>query len=309
MKSPESYPEHIFTSLNELLSMSRHARLFRFSGKKKKINRILGGSHPSRLRGRGLDFEEVRDYVKGDDIRHIDWKVTARTRETHTRVYTEEKERPVLIVVDQSKSMFFGSVKRMKSVVAAELAAIAAFRVLKKGDRVGGVVFADNGTDYILPKRNRKNILRFLDQIVKRNHELAESDEVDFKTALPDVINRVANIVTHDYLLIIISDFHRYSEEVVKSIVILSQHNDILLAKVADPMEQELPQTDFVAGDTTYQITIRGKSGEVRKKYSDHYASSLEKFESRMQKHRIPVFTFNTQDPVEDQLKNLFKVT
>ena len=111
---------------------------FSFQARKQKVKSILGGKHSSKLRGRGLDFEEVRTYVPGDDIRNIDWKVTARTQKTHSKGFSEEKEKPALIVVDQSKSMFFGSVKRTKSVVAAELAALAAFRILKEGDRVGG---------------------------------------------------------------------------------------------------------------------------------------------------------------------------
>ena len=154
MSNPDKkYPPQVFTSLAELLRMEHVAHSFSLKAKKQKVNTILGGKHASKLRGRGLDFEEVRNYVKGDDIRNIDWKVTARTQKTHTRVFTEEKERPVLIVVDQSKSMLFGSQKRTKAVVAAELAAMLAFRVLKEGDRVGGVVIADKGTDILLPKR------------------------------------------------------------------------------------------------------------------------------------------------------------
>jgi len=122
--------------------MEHLSRGFSLLASKQKVRSLLGGKHASKLRGRGLDFEEVRNYVPGDDIRNIDWKVTARTQKTHSRVYSEEKEKPTLIVVDQSKSMFFGSQKRTKSVVAAELAALTAFKILKEGDRVGGIVFA-----------------------------------------------------------------------------------------------------------------------------------------------------------------------
>ena len=134
----------IFVTLQDLLAKEHSAQGFSFLAKKQKVRSVLGGKHASKLRGRGLDFEEVRNYVAGDDIRNIDWKVTARTQKTHSRVYSEEKEKPTLIVVDQSKSMFFGSQHKMKSVVAAELAALASFRILKEGDRVGGIVFADD---------------------------------------------------------------------------------------------------------------------------------------------------------------------
>ena len=102
---------------------------------------MLNGRHVSRLRGRGLNFEEMRGYLPGDDIRSIDWKATARTGTPHVRVFTEERDRPALVVVDQRMSMFYGSRLNMKSVTAAEAAAIAAFRVLDAGDRIGGIVF------------------------------------------------------------------------------------------------------------------------------------------------------------------------
>ena len=108
------------------------------------IHSILAGRHASRLRGRGLNFEELRSYLPGDDIRNMDWKVTARMRKPHVRVFTEERDRPTLLVVDQRLSMFFGSARAMKSVAAAEATALAAWRVLEAGDRVGAIVFDDH---------------------------------------------------------------------------------------------------------------------------------------------------------------------
>ena len=209
MTEPRKYPKDIFITLNELLKMEHLSKGFSLLASKQRVRSVLGGKHASKLRGRGLDFEEVRNYVPGDDIRNIDWKVTARTQKTHSRVYSEEKEKPTLIVVDQSKSMFFGSKKRTKSVVAAELAALTAFKILKEGDRVGGIVFADNGIDIVYPKRDRKNILRFLEKIVLRNRELVDSKPVEFEKALAETLAKVKNIVTHDFLVVIISDFQR----------------------------------------------------------------------------------------------------
>ena len=306
MADKTPYPADVFTSLSELRQMSKYARLFQFSSRPKKVNSILGGKHASRLRGRGLDFEEVRNYVKGDDIRHIDWKVTARTRKTHTRVFTEEKERPVLIVVDQSKSMFFGSRRRTKSVVAAELAALVAFKILKSGDRVGGVVFADQGIDYVLPKRDSKNILGFLENIVVRNRELKNSEPVEFESALNDVTRRIMNIVTHDYLVVIISDFHRYSAKTIKSIAMVAQHNDVILAKIMDPMERDLPETSFIASDRKHQIIISGKSAELREKFKSGFEQDLIDFEAEMRKHRIPLVMLDTIDPIDQQLREVF---
>ncbi|SNR64795.1 Protein of unknown function DUF58 [Lutibacter agarilyticus] len=307
MKNNSKYPADIFVSLQDLLRMEHIASGFSFLAKKQKVRSILGGKHASKLRGRGLDFEEVRNYVAGDDIRNIDWKVTARTQKTHTKVFSEEKEKPALIVVDQSKSMFFGSQKKMKSVVAAELAALAAFRILKEGDRVGGVVFADDGIDIVFPKRDRKNIVRFLEKIVTRNRELATSIPLDFQASLKEVFAKIRNIVTHDFLVIIIGDFHRYSPEVVKSIIQISQHNDVILSKVYDLMERTIPSTSLIAGDGEKQLVIDGRNKQITANFEKGFDQDFAEFSAQMKKHRIPIILTDTVTNVEEQLKETLK--
>src|SRR6187431_225997 len=133
---PTSPQPGVYADLAELVALRHRARGFSFLPRQ-PVQSLLAGRHASRLRGRGLNFEEIRRYQPGDDIRRIDWKVTVRTRLTHSRVYTEERERGVLLLVDQRIGMFFGSVKNMKSVTAAETAALAAWRVLAQKDRIG----------------------------------------------------------------------------------------------------------------------------------------------------------------------------
>ena len=309
MSETGKYPKDIFVSLNDLLKMEHLSKGFSFLASKQKVRSILGGKHASKLRGRGLDFEEVRNYVPGDDIRNIDWKVTARTQKTHSRVYSEEKEKPTLIVVDQSKSMFFGSQKRTKSVVAAELAALTAFKVLKEGDRVGGIVFADNGIDIIYPKRDRKNILRFLEKIVLRNRELIDSKPVEFDKALTETLAKVKNIVTHDFLVVIISDFQRYRPELIKFISRISRHNDVILTKVYDPMEQSIPKRKLIAGNKEKQLLIDGDNDKLRDEFKAKFDDEFEQFKVQMKKHRIPVLSIDTINETDVQLKELFKRT
>jgi len=309
MNDNAKYPKDVFISLQNLLKMEHIASGFSFLAKKQKVRSILGGKHASKLRGRGLDFEEVRNYVAGDDIRNIDWKVTARTQKTQTKVFSEEKEKPALIVVDQSKSMFFGSQRRTKSVVAAELAALAAFRIQKEGDRVGGVVFADDGLDIVFPKRDRKNILRFLERIVARNRNLHNTKAINFEEAIKEVFLKIRNIVTHDFLVIIISDFQRYSPEVIKNITYTSQHNDVVLFKVFDPMEREIPTTKLVAGDDKNQIVVDGKNKEIKEKFEKGFDADYESFEAQMKKRRIPLILVDTVRDVDQQLKEILKGT
>lgn len=309
MNDNAKYPQDVFISLQNLLKMEHIASGFSFLAKKQKVRSILGGKHASKLRGRGLDFEEVRNYVAGDDIRNIDWKVTARTQKTQTKVFSEEKEKPALIVVDQSKSMFFGSQRRTKSVVAAELAALAAFRIQKEGDRVGGVVFADDGLDIVFPKRDRKNILRFLERIVARNRNLHNTKAINFEEAIKEVFLKIRNIVTHDFLVIIISDFQRYSPEVIKNITYTSQHNDVVLFKVFDPMEREIPTTKLVAGDDKNQIVVDGNNKEIKAKFEKGFDADYESFEAQMKKRRIPLILVDTVRDVDQQLKEILKGT
>lgn len=307
MSKESSYPTKVFVSLQDLLKMEHYARNFSFQARKQKVRSILGGKHASKLRGRGLDFEEVRSYVAGDDIRNIDWKVTARTQKTHSKVFSEEKEKPALIVVDQSKSMFFGSQSKTKSAVAAEVAALAAFRVLKEGDRVGGIVFADEGIDIIFPKRDRKNILRFLEKIVERNRQLEQSSPVKFEEALKETLSKIRNMVTHDFLVLIISDFQRYSPEVIKFISQTAQHNDVVLVKVFDPMEKEIPKAKLVAGDGEKQIFVDGESKNLRKSFLEGFEKDYASFEGQMKKHRIPLMLIDTVSDVSEQFKEILK--
>lgn len=307
MAEKNTYPKNIFTSLNELLMLEGYAKNSPFLAKKQRVSSVLGGKHASKLRGRGLDFEEVRNYVPGDDIRTIDWKVTARTQKTHTRVYSEEKEKPALIIVDQTKSMFFGSQVKMKSVVAAELAAISAFKVLKEGDRVGGIILSDDKIDIIYPKRDRKNILLFLEKLVANNRALANSKAGDMDSRVDDAFQKIRNLVTHDFLVVVVSDFQRYDEKVIRNISYMAQHNDVILAKIYDPMEQNIPDTEFTASNRNMQILVQGQNEKVRAKAKDIFDSDYTKFEDTMKKYRIPIFKLNTIVPIQKQLEEVFK--
>lgn len=303
----EQFPKNVFTSLPELLGLEAFARGFSFQAKKQKVRSVLGGKHASKLRGRGMDFEEVRQYVAGDDIRNIDWKVTARTQKTHSKVFSEEKEKPALIVVDQSRTMFFGSQNKTKAVVAAEIAAMAAFKIQKEGDRVGGLVFTENEVDAVLPKRNRKNTLRFLELIVKHNRSLINREKGDREKVLTEAIIKVQNIVTHDFLVIVISDFVHYSPTVIKYLARLSQHNDVILFKVHDPMERSIPADKLIFGDGEKQIAIDGKRKSMQEQFETEFDKDLSNFEAAMLKYRIPMIQLNTLEEVDVQLKNVFR--
>src|SRR5262245_56002148 len=164
-----------YVTLDDLLRLRHRAKGFSFLPRQ-PVHSLLAGRHASRLRGRGLEFEELRRYYEGDDVRAIDWRATARLGEPQLRVYTEERDRPVILLVDQRMNMFFGSRRAMKSVIAAEAAAVAAWRVTSLGDRIGGIVFSETGIDQVQPRARQAAIGPLFAALVRQNRVLRIQD-------------------------------------------------------------------------------------------------------------------------------------
>lgn len=218
----------------------------------------LNGRHRSRLRGRGLNFEEMRSYRPGDDIRAIDWRATARTGSPHVRVFTEERDRPALLVVDQRMSMFYGSVLNMKSTTAAEAAAITAFRILESGDRVGGIVFDDDQRLEFVPRRSQATVFALLEGIVRMNNSLhAGKPSTARPGSLNAVLESVARIAHHDHLVIVLSDFDGIDESTERRLSGIARHNDLILGLVHDPSARSAPRRPkAVLGDGVQQAEV-----------------------------------------------------
>jgi len=297
---------NIFLNLENLLKFEWISSVLNFRVGKQKSNSVLIGRYASRLRGRGLDFEEARPYVIGDDIRNIDWNVTAKTGKTHTKVFTEEKEKPAFIYVDQSPSMGFGSKHKTKAVVAGELASLFAHKIKKSGDRVGGMVFSGEDYELITPKRDSRNIIYFLQKIIEANHKIYDVKEFDFKNSLNEIIQKINNVVTHDYLVFIISDFYRYNSSVVEYLSQISQHNDLVLIKVYDEMEKEIPAEKMVISNKKQQINVSGNKKRLREELKNDFDSNYKKFKSELERYNATVLKINTSEPVENQIMEVF---
>jgi len=302
--------KNIIPTLNELLKLEHLVASTGFSLlPKQPVHSVLAGKHASKLRGRGLDFEEVRKYVPGDDIRNIDWRVTARTGITSTKVFTEEKEKPVLVVTDLTPGMFFGSQVHTKSFIASQLAAVSAFKVLKNGDRFGGLVFNENGCKVFAPQRSRKVILQYLQQLVEESQHLANiNKKIQPKNELLEkTLRRTLNMATHDYLIIVISDFYEMSAKSKKNLIQLSKHNDVILARITDPLEEKLPNEKLVLSDGDLQLLWETGKKHSSKKYENSYNETKTAFFREMEKYGVPVMQLNTVDAIDIQLKSLFK--
>jgi uncharacterized protein (DUF58 family) len=206
---PDAAPKTpgVYVDLEDLLSFEQKGRKVSFLPRQ-PVHSLLSGRFASRMRGRGLSFEEIRDYRGGDDVRSIDWKVTARLRRPHVRVFNEERDRPALLLIDQRLSMFFGSRQMLKSVTAAQAAAIAAWRVLGAGDRIGALVFNDREIVEIRPRRSRQTVLQILATVAAQNRALGVGRGIVSAAAMLNrVLGRTRHLALHDAVVIVISDF------------------------------------------------------------------------------------------------------
>ncbi len=268
---------------------------------------VLNGRHSSRLRGRGLNFEEMRDYLPGDDIRSIDWKATARTGKPYVRVFTEERDRPALLVVDQRMSMYFGSVLNMKSVTAAEAAALVAFTVLAQGDRVGGVVFDDERQVEIAPRRSRRALYELLANTAEMNLALNADHVASGGTdTLNQVLGSVARMGGHDQLIFIISDLAGVDATTRQRLAGLAVHNDVILLLVHDPAARVLQLDESLvvgAGDQQAEVDLADPS--VRSATERFYAERIERILRWPQEIDVSVLPLSSGEPTLAQLRAL----
>ena len=268
---------------------------------------LLNGRHASRLRGRGLNFEEMRDYLPGDDIRSIDWKATARTGKPYVRVFTEERDRPALLVVDQRMSMFFGSQLNMKAVTAAEAAAIAAFRVLNASDRVGGIVFNDDSQVDIAPRRSERTVFALLESIVEMNARLdADKTVVPSPDSLNAALGSVARLAHHDHLIVVFSDFDGIDEMTHRRLSGIAAHNDVLLVLVYDPIAERIePGARTIIGDGQMQAEIDLGSASIRDAVNSYTRARLEKIQGWQTSINLSVLPLSSGEETLPQMRRL----
>ena len=295
----------VYADLDELMRLRYKSSGFSFLPRQ-PIHSILSGRHASKLRGRGLNFEELRNYLPGDDTRNIDWKVTARTREPYVRVYTEEKDRTVWLLVDQRISMFFGSRWKMKSVVAAEAAAASAWRVLSQGDRVGAIIIDDSELEVIPPHRSEERVARILKQVVRKNHALnAKSGIKPGPHMLNRALKRVAALARHDCLICLIGDGSGIDEDTRRHVTRLTEHNDVLSVFIYDPLEQSMPEAGrLVFSDGLSQLEFNTSERGLREAFGQDFQQRIEKMRATSRKHDIPLLLVNTAAPVLDQVRD-----
>ncbi len=224
------------TGLAELLWYQRYTKVLDLTPRM-AIHSKLAGTYLAKSKGRGMEFDEVRHYQNGDDVRTIDWRVTARTGKVHTKLFREEKERPVFILTDLSDSMRFGSQLLFKSVQAAHLAALIAWHVKQRGDKLGGLVFSAHQHIELKPQSRSHGVLRYFHAIT----EVHQHQDGNRGLTLDLALSQLRRLVRPGSLVYILSDFNPFSDAGLRHIRAIAQHNEITCCSITDPLEQALP--------------------------------------------------------------------
>ena len=254
----------------------------------KKVRTHLVGGHLSRFRGRGMDFDEVRQYQAGDDVRSIDWRVTARTGEVHTKIYREERERPVFLVIDFSDSMFFASRSQFKSILAAKLAANRLWSAIDSGNRVAALLFDAESSLEIKPSSRRKNALQLLNAVSSRHNQRLDTiyhgKDYHFSAAdnsLANELEKLRYLARPGSLVYIFSDFLQMNAAANRHLAHVARHNDVHAIALWDPLEAELPPSgSYAIADGTEQIRLDTSDKGIRRAYRLQFEERIRALEA-----------------------------
>ena len=289
-------------SLADLIEMRHRVREVQLFSTPSQRSPLIG-LHHSKLRGRGVDFDQVRVYQAGDDVRTIDWRVTARTQEPHTKLFHEERERPIFIMVEQSRRLFFGSGLMFKSVLAAQAAVLVGWAALGHNDRVGGLVFGDNEHYEIKPRRSKQSLLQLLNRLVRVNQSLhteAAADRDTFGVAL----RRAREVMRPGSLAIILCDERALSDSAEQQLTLLSRHCDLLLLPLSDPLDHALPAAGLLRfADRGAHLELDTLNADLRQSYRAQGEARQARWELLAQKLRVLMMPLSTQREMVEQLR------
>lgn len=250
----------VYVQVDELLRL-RHTVGDLTLEARRKSQALMGGAVRTRYRGRGMEFAEVRPYQPGDDIRTIDWRVTARVQAPYTKLFQEEKERPVFVVVDQRSPMFFGSSHAFKSVFAAKIASVIGWIASANNDRIGALVFGDAEQKDIRARRGKHAVLDLLNQLHVFNQQLTSPIPSGQATSLQHMLSEASRVARPGSLVVLLSDFHDLNDECSEPLNMLSKRSDVMALHIYDHLEQTLPDVQqFSVSNGQERLNIQVKA-------------------------------------------------
>lgn len=301
-----------YIQLDELIAARFAARDIKLHQRRKALS-LLAGPNKTNFRGRGIDFEEVRAYQPGDDIRTIDWRVTARSGHPYTKLFREERERPLLVVTDQRQGMFFGSQTCFKSVTACYVSALIAWAGLHNNDRIGGLVHGNNGHREIRPRRCRQALLSLANHLYAFNHQLSRDTGVDLDnaTTLLQTLTELRRIARPGSAIFLVSDFSGFSPaQHLQHLHQLARHSEITALFIYDPLERELPPPgQYSVTDGRQRSLIDTASKHQRQLYREHFTTRQEQLQRQLGQLGIPLIGVATDESPLQKLLYYYSAT
>ena len=276
----------------------------------KLIDDQLSGDYHSTFKGQGVEFDEVRPYTPGDDVRTIDWNVTAKTGLPYIKRFSEERELTILFLVDVSGSQGYGSVRRSKMELAAEVTALLALTAIRNQDKIGLILFSDQIVKYIPPRKGRDSVMRLVREV------LAAEDDAKGGTDIAEALKFLNSVQKRRAVVFLVSDFLRTSQTsqtfqtFEKLLRATSRHHDMVCVPVSDPAERELPDVGLVEledPETGELVLVDTSSAAVRKRFAATASEESEELKRFFLKTGIDTLTIATDRPYIDEVRGLFK--
>ena len=265
------------------------------------VNSLFTGEYRSVFKGQGMEFSEVREYQPGDEVRSIDWNVTARMRKPYVKRYIEERELTVMLVVDLSGSERFGTRTRFKSELASELAAVLAMSALRNNDRVGAVLFTDRIEHVVPPRKGRRHALRLM-------RDLLAFEPVGTGTDIAAAVDYAGKMLVHKAIIFVVSDFQE--EELEQPLKLLAQRHDVVAVTVDDPSERELPDVGlarFVDPESGRTLDVDTSDPAVRARFAEAVTEELSTRKRLLRRLAIDEIPLHTDGGVVDPLIKFFR--
>ena len=262
-----------------------------------RVNSLQTGAYVSRFRGRGMEFDESRPYQPGDDPRSIDWRVTARSTTAYTKLFREERERPVLVAVDLRSNMHFATQGCFKSVNASRAAALLSWAAHHRGDRLGGLVFGDTTHRELKPRLGRRAALRFVHELVEHPDWTRSDPELANPEALTQAMSALRRVARPGSLVVVISDFVGFTRAAQSYLSSVARHNEVLAVFLNDPLERELPPPGryrIVSPDD--ELAIDTYAAPARRDYAHAFEARLHELETFCHRYGVHLMPLSTDD-------------
>ncbi len=262
---------------------------------------LFSGEYHSAFKGRGMSFSEVRDYQFGDDVRNIDWNVTARTGDPHVKIFEEERELTVMLLIDMSQSSFFGTANQLKNEIMTEICAVLAFSAINNNDKVGVLFFSDKAEKFIPPKKGRQHILRII-------RELIDFEPEGQGTDIGRTLRYFNNMIKRRSICFIISDFLSMGYEA--PLRIAARRHDVVGINIIDPREEQLPRVGLIRAQDAESGEIRWvdtSSARLREDYARWHRQHLAYFVSTFRKSGADAVNIRTDEPYANALLKFFQ--